>query len=35
MHEIATERPALDAFRRRSWFQRIAEGGANFFTRLL
>jgi cardiolipin synthase A/B len=25
----------LDAFRRRSWFQRIAERGANFFTRLL
>jgi cardiolipin synthase A/B len=24
-----------DAFRRRSWFQRIAERGANFFTRLL
>jgi cardiolipin synthase len=26
---------AVDAFRRRSWFQRIAERGANFFTRLL
>jgi phosphatidylserine/phosphatidylglycerophosphate/cardiolipin synthase-like enzyme len=25
----------LDAFRRRSWLQRIAERGANFFTRLL
>jgi hypothetical protein len=24
-----------DAFRQRSWWQRIAERGANFFTRLL
>jgi hypothetical protein len=25
----------VDAFRWRSWLQRIAERGANFFTRLL
>jgi len=29
------EEIALDRFRQRSWFQRIAENTANLFTRLL